>query len=120
LKNANFDLKFKGVNLYFNENASLWDENKPKIYILSMWGTYSLDIIDMYLMFVDVLKNIEFWLKTQRVSLWFYWKASIRSENKMKICISYLWGSYSVSVRCFGTVHNFLGVLKNTNFRLKI
>jgi hypothetical protein len=51
--------------------------------------------------------------------LLFFEKTSIHDENKLKICISSLWGPYSCSVRHYGVLHKFLFVLKTIEFRLK-
>jgi hypothetical protein len=41
---------------------------------------------------------------------------SVHGENWPKIHITTLWGPYSVSIRRFGVVHKFLGVLKKYRF----
>jgi hypothetical protein len=50
----------------------------------SLWGSYYVFIrrFDLVHKFLGVFKNIEFWHKTQWVSLWVYRKTSVR-DNKL-------------------------------------
>jgi hypothetical protein len=61
-------------------------ENKPKIQISSIWDPYSIPFWrfgDVHKI-LGVFKNIEFWLKNQRVSLWFYRQTSVHDRNGSK------------------------------------
>jgi hypothetical protein len=69
LKNIEFRLKTsKGFCLRFYQQTSVHGENGLKIWIPSTWGSYS--ILFRYFSVVHkllgLLKNIKFWLKSQR------------------------------------------------------
>jgi hypothetical protein len=51
-----------------------------------------------------------------RAKLWIYWKMHVYKKNWLKLCISWLWSIYSISIRYSGHLHKFLRVLKNINF----
>jgi hypothetical protein len=76
-----------------------------KIYILSLWGSYSCpvrpyDDVQIYLRFWKISSFIS---KLNGVSCWFYGQTSVRGKNGVKIHISFLWRPYSYSVRHYGT-----------------
>jgi hypothetical protein len=113
--------KPKGVSLRFYQKMSFHNKNWSKIRISSPWGLYFCSVRHYGVVhkFFEVQKNIEFWVKTQRGEPSVL-PTNVRSRWKWtKICISSLWDLYYVSIRYFGDVNKFLGVLKNIEFRLK-
>jgi hypothetical protein len=50
-----------------------------------------------------------------QISLRFYRKTYVHYKNVLKICISFPWDPYYVSIKLFDVVHKFLGVLKILN-----
>jgi hypothetical protein len=114
-------LKTKGVSLRFYRKTSGRDENWPEICISSPWDPYSYSAWHYSVVQISFrfCKISSFGSKPKGITVWFYRKMCVHSENKPKICISSLWGTYSISVRCFGVAHKFLWVLKNIEFRLK-
>jgi hypothetical protein len=70
--------------------------------------------------FLWFLKKITFQLDIQRCSLWFYLKLPVWGKNWSKLRISWSWPPYCESVIYNGLVFQFLRVLKNFTFLLKI
>jgi hypothetical protein len=118
LKNSNFRSTSLGVSLRFYQKFPLCGEDKPKLCISMLWPPYSSSVVAIGPVYeiLWVLKKIKFRSKSIGVSLRFYRKFPVCGENVPKLCISWLWLSYSRSVVPNGYVYEILWVLKKSNF----
>jgi hypothetical protein len=79
-----------------------------------------LYIMPMYIKFNEFLKISNFGSKSKHVRAQFYQKIPVSGKNRLKLCISWSWRSYSGSVIHSVPLDKFLRILKILKFWLKI
>jgi hypothetical protein len=114
-----------------NSNGLAFGFTNKHLFIVKMHRKYifhpsesyilaQLHITVSYTIFLSFWKISSFSSKPKALSHRFYWKMSVHSKNKQTISIWSPLGPYSCTVRHNGIVHNFLEVLKNIEFLLKM
>jgi hypothetical protein len=121
-KISHFCSKSKGVSLRFLWKLPVWGKNWSKLRISGSWPPYCELVIynGPVFQFLWVLKNFTFFSKSKGASLRFCRKLLVWGKNWPKLRISWSWPPYCELVIYNGPIFQFLWVLKNFTFLLKI
>jgi hypothetical protein len=121
-KISHFCPKSMGVSLRFYRKLPVLGKNWSKLRISWSWPPYCESV--MYnvpvFQFLLVLRNFTFFSKSKGVSLRFYRKWPVWGKNWSKLHIFGSWPPYRESVNYKSLIFQFLRVLKNFTFLLKI